>query len=55
MFDLIEQSVLDENHVDVEYDEAFGFPVSILVHPDPPPPDSAYRVEIRDFEITEYR
>jgi hypothetical protein len=55
LFDLIEQSVLDEDHVDVEYDKEFGFPVSIVVHPDPAPPDSEYRVEVRDFEITEYR
>ena len=55
LFDLIEQSVLGGSHVDVEYDKDLGFPVSILVHPDPPAPDSEYRVEIRDFEITEYR
>jgi hypothetical protein len=55
LFDLIEQSMLDEDHVDVEYDKELGFPVSILVHPDPPPPDSEYRVEVRDFEIIEYR
>lgn len=55
LFDVIEQSVLDENHVDVVYHKDLGFPVSILVHPDPPPPDSEFRVEVRDFEITEYR
>jgi hypothetical protein len=55
LFDLIEQSVRDEKYVEVEYDDNFGFPVSILVHPDPPPPDSMYRVDVRDFEITEYR
>jgi hypothetical protein len=55
LFDLIEQSVGDEERVEVEYDKDLGFPVSILVHPDASPPDSVYRVEIRDFEITEYR
>ena len=55
LFDLIERSVRAGDHVEVSYDEAFGFPVSILVHPDPPPPDSVYRAEVRDFEITEYR
>lgn len=55
LFDLIERSVLDEMIVEVEYDKDLGYPVSILVHPDPPPPDSMYRVEVRDFEIIEYR
>ena len=55
LFNLIERSIRDDYHVDVEYDREFGFPVSIVVHPDPPPPDSEYRVEVRDFEITEYR
>lgn len=55
LFDLIEQSVRDDNSVDVEYDKEFGFPISIVVHPDPAPPDSGYRVEVRDFEITDYR
>ena len=55
LFNLIEQSVLDEDRVDIEYDKQFGFPLSIVVHPDPAPPDSEYRVEVRDFEITEYR
>jgi hypothetical protein len=55
LFDLIEQSVGDEKFVDVEYDRAFGFPVSILVRPEPAPPDSVYKVEVRDFEVLEYR
>ena len=55
LFSLIEQSVRDGDHVEVRYDDALGFPVSILRHPDPQPPDSVYRVEVRDFEITEYR
>lgn len=55
LFDLIERSLLDEMVVEVEYDKDLGHPVSILVHPDPPPPDSVYRVEVRDFEIIEYR
>ena len=55
LFDLIEESVRDGDHVVARYDKARGFPVSILVHPDPPPPDSVYRVEVRDFEVIEYR
>jgi hypothetical protein len=55
LFVLIEQSVRDEMVVDIEYDKDMSYPVSILVHPDPPPPDSVYRVEVRDFEIIEYR
>ena len=55
LFSLIEQSVRDEKQVVVTYDKELGFPVSILVRPDPAPPDSVYRVEVRDFEITEYR
>ncbi len=55
LFDFIEQSVRDEKYVEVEYDDDFGFPVSIVVQPDPAPPDSEYRIEVRDFEITEYR
>ena len=55
LFDLIEQSIREEKHVEVRYDREFGFPDSIVVHPDPPPPDSLYRVEVRDFEILEYR
>ena len=41
--------------VEIEYDKDLGFPVSILVRPDPAPPDSVYRIEVRDFEIIEYR
>ncbi len=55
LFDLVEQSVRDEKHVDVEYDKNLGFPVSITVHPDPAPPDSVFRVEVRDFETLGYR
>jgi hypothetical protein len=55
LFDLIEQSVREDKHVEVSYHKEFGFPVSVLVHPDPPPPDSVYRVEVRDFETLEYR
>lgn len=55
LFDLIEQSIREEKAVEVEYDQNLGFPVSIVVHPDPAPPDSVYRVEVRDFEITDYR
>jgi hypothetical protein len=55
LFDLIEQSVAGDEHVEVEFDKNLGFPVSILVHADASPPDSDYRVEVRDFEITEYR
>ena len=53
--EFIERSLLDEMVVEVEYDKDLGHPVSIQVHPDPPPPDSMYRVEVRDFEIIEYR
>jgi len=55
LFDLIEQSVRDGKTVDVQYHKDLGFPVSIVVHPQPAPPDSVYRVEVRDFEILEYR
>ena len=55
LFELIEQAVGDEKVVDVEYDRELGFPVSIVVRPDPAPPDSVYRVEVRDFETLEYR
>jgi hypothetical protein len=55
LFDLIEQSVREEKSVDVAYHKDLGFPVSIVVHPQPAPPDSVYRVEVRDFEILEYR
>jgi hypothetical protein len=55
LFDLIEQSLREEKSVDVEYHKDLGFPVSIVVHPQPAPPDSVYRVEVRDFEILEYR
>jgi hypothetical protein len=55
LFSLIEQSVRDQKYVDVRYDQELGFPVSILVRPDPAPPGSVYRVEVRDYEITEYR
>jgi hypothetical protein len=55
LFDLIEQSIRDEKAVDVEYHEDLGFPVSIITHPEPPPPDSVYRVQVRDFEVLEYR
>ena len=43
------------HRVEVAYDKEFGFPVSVLVHPVPRPPDSVYRVEVRDFETLEYR
>jgi hypothetical protein len=55
LFDLIEQSVRDEKKVDVEYDRNLGYPTSIVVHPAPAPPDSIFRVEVRDFETLEYR
>jgi len=55
LFDLIEQSVREEKSVDVAYHKDLGFPVSIVVHPQSAPPDSVYRVEVRDFEILEYR
>jgi hypothetical protein len=55
LFGLIEQSVRDEMVVEIDYDKDLGYPVSILVRPDPAPPDSVYRIEIRDFEIIEYR
>ncbi|HSN51770.1 MAG TPA: DUF6174 domain-containing protein [Woeseiaceae bacterium] len=55
LFDLIEQSVREEKSVDVDYHKDFDFPVSIVVHPQPAPPDSVFRVEVRDFEILEYR
>ena len=45
----------DDKVVDVEYDKDLGIPISILIHPDPAPPDSVYLVEVRDFEIIEYR
>ena len=55
LFDLIEQSVRDGKYVDARYDKDLGYPVSILVRPDPAPPDSVFRVEVRDFETLEYR
>jgi hypothetical protein len=55
LFDLIERSVHDAMVVEVEYDEDLGYPASILIRPDPAPPDSLFRVEVRDFEILEYR
>jgi hypothetical protein len=55
LFDLIEQSVREEKAVDVEYHEELGYPTSLVVHPEPAPPDSVYRVDVRDFEILEYR
>ena len=55
LFDLIERSVLDAMVVEVEYDKDLGYPASILIHPDPAPPDSLFRVEVRDFEVLEYR
>ena len=55
LFGLIEQSFRDGMVVDVDYHKDLGFPVSILVRPDPAPPDSQYRIEVRDFEIIEYR
>jgi len=55
LFDLIEQSVRDGKKVDVEYDRNLGYPASIVVHPAPAPPDSIFRVEVRDFETLEYR
>jgi hypothetical protein len=55
LFDLIERSVREEKSVDVDYHKDLGFPVSIVVRPQPAPPDSVFRVEVRDFEILEYR
>ena len=55
LFDLVERSVREGQSVAVEYDDEFGFPVSIVVQPEPAPPDSRFRVEVRDFEILEYR
>lgn len=55
LFNLIEDSMRDDKVVDVEYDKDLGIPISILIHPDPAPPDSVYLVEVRDFEIIEYR
>ena len=55
LFNVIEQSVCEKKHVDVRYDKELGYPVSIVARPDPAPPDSVYRVEVRDFEILEYR
>lgn len=55
LFDLVEQSVHEEKHVEVAYDKEFGYPSSVMVHPVPRPPDSVYRVEVRDFETLEYR
>jgi hypothetical protein len=54
-FDFIEQSVREEKSVHVEYHKDLGFPVSIVVNPEPAPPDSVFRVELRDFETLEYR
>lgn len=55
LFDLVERSVREDKHVEVSYDKEFGFPSAIMVHPVPPPPDSVYRIEVRDFETLEYR
>jgi hypothetical protein len=55
LFDLVEQSVREEKHVEVAYDKEFGFPSSVLVHPVPRAPDSVFRIEVRDFETLEYR
>ena len=55
LFELIAQSVREDKSVDVAYHKDFGFPVSIVVRPQPAPPDSVFRVEVRDFEILEYR
>jgi hypothetical protein len=55
LFELIEQSVRDDKSVDVAYHKDFGFPVAVVVQPRPAPPDSVFRVEVRDFEILEYR
>lgn len=55
LFDLVELSIREGKHVEVRYDKEFGFPNSVLVHPVPQPPDSVYRVEVRDFETLEYR
>ena len=55
LFDLVERSLLDDKIVEVEYDEDLGFPVSIVVHPEPSPTDSLYRVEVRDFETLVYQ
>lgn len=55
LFDLVEQAIHDKTVVEVEYDKDLGFPVSIVTRPGPAPPDSVYRVEVRDFEILEYR
>ncbi len=55
LFDFIEQSMRQEKSVDAEYHKDLGFPVSIVVNPEPMPPDSVFRVEVRDFETLEYR
>lgn len=55
LFVLIERSLRDDKKVDVEYDKSLGYPASIIVHPAPAPPDAMFRVEVRDFEILEYR
>ena len=55
IFDLVERSLRDDKVVEVEYDKDLGFPVSLIVHADPAPPDSVYRVEVRDFETLVYR
>ena len=55
LFDLVEQSIREEKHVEVSYDKEFGFPSSVMVHPVPRSPDSVYRIEVRDFETLEYR
>ena len=53
---IIKQQISDyEKKVDVEYDRNLGYPASIVVHPAPAPPDSIFRVEVRDFETLEYR
>lgn len=55
LFDLIERSLRADKVVEVEYDKDLGFPVSLIVHAGPAPPDSVYRVEVRDFETLVYR
>lgn len=55
LFELVEQSLREQKHVDVAYDKEFGFPGSVLVEPAPRSPASVYRVTVRDFETLEYR
>jgi hypothetical protein len=53
VFALIEQAVLDEDAVIVEYDVYYGFPKLVDIGRDPA--DASIRYELRDFEVLEYR